>query len=201
MFCPECGKKVEKGTTFCAECGARIEKTKIGVSTSPSLGKFDKQTLPVSFSLTYRNLRALFFAGFALTAVLTFVPALKAEVGGFMGMGGEERSLSALDLIRLLFQGGQAGLGILFVLMFCTTVAFAVLAIKYPRRWVFIAGSCYAVFGILLAFFSGSNKDIQYYFLPRLLGYIATAMTLTGFWVRPPIHPATPQPTPQSLQT
>jgi hypothetical protein len=162
----------------------------------------ETQNVPtVSFSFTYGSLRALFFVGFALSAVLEFVPVLKMKVGGFMGIGGEERSMSALDLIRLLFQGGQTGLAILFVLMFCVTLAFAALALKYPRRWVFIAGSCYAVFVIVLDFFSGSNKDVEYYFLVQLLGYIATAITLTGFWVRPPVQTTAAQPAPQSSHT
>lgn len=139
------------------------------------------------FSLTYRSLSILFIAGFTIQAVLWFVPAAKVTVGGLIGQGGQELSLSNLDAVRLLIQSGQVGLGILFVTFFCITVAFVALAMKYPRRWVFIAGSCFEFFGMVLNFFSGSNPNVQHYLLPQLLGYVAAAMVLTGLWIKPPI--------------
>jgi hypothetical protein len=149
----------------------------------------------VSFSLTYRNLRALFIAGFVLQCVLVFVPSLRMTVGSVMGYGGEVRTFSDLEIIRLLFQGGKMGLGTYLVILFCATATFAVLAIKYPRRWVFIAGSCFTIYGIIYGVFAGSDPNVQYLFLPRLLDYISSAMTLGGFWVRPPIATEPKQPT------
>ena len=133
----------------------------------------------ISFSLTYRNLRTLFIAGFAYQAVEFFIPTFKA-VGG-------DKSFSTLDLIRLIFQMGHYGMGIYCVLIFCAAVAFAVLGFKYPQRWVFIAGSSFMVFMLILDFFQGSNPNLQEIFLTKLLGYIASAMSLTGFWIKPPI--------------
>ena len=148
----------------------------------------------VSFSATYRNLRALFIAGFALNAILFFVPALKAKVGGFLGFGGEERTFSVLTLTREIIQAGHLGLGLFFVIIFCIAVAFVVLAIKYPRRWLFITGACYTIVWFIFALFSGSGKDTEELFLPKLLGYVASALTLSGFWVRPPAPTATIPP-------
>ncbi len=147
-------------------------------------------TPTVSFSLTYRNLRALFIAGFALNALIFFLPAFKVKVGSVLGMGGEVRTFSALTLTREVIQAGHIGVGLFFVIVFCIAVAFVVVAIKYPRRWVFITGACYTVFWLIFGFFSGENKDTQQLFLPQLLGYIASAMTLAGFWIRPPTQAA-----------
>src|SRR5437667_12507513 len=85
-------------------------------------------TPTVSLSLSYRNLRLAFLAGFALNILLTFVPSMKVKVGGLIGVGGEEKTLSALNAIRLISQAGQFGVALLFVLFFCITVAFLVLA-------------------------------------------------------------------------
>jgi hypothetical protein len=142
------------------------------------------ETPTVSFTLSSQILRVLFVAGFALNAALTFVPTLKNESGGFMGLGSEKQSLSGFDIVRMTFQHGQGGLGVFYVLVFCIPVAFAVLGITYPRRWVFITGSCFTVFLLLLNLFAGSAEGVEYYFLPRLLGYLSFAMTLTGFWVK-----------------
>jgi hypothetical protein len=121
-----------------------------------------------------------------MSTVLFFVPSVKVSVGGFLGTGGEVRSLSSLDGVRVIFQSDRPGLGFLFTLMFCVTAAFALLGVMYPRRWVFVAGPCYMIFGLVLDFFSGPNPSVEYYFLPRLLGYIALTMTITGFWIKPP---------------
>lgn len=88
----------------------------------------------ISFALTYQNLRALFIAGFTLDAVLFFVPVIKTKVGSFAGIGGEERTLSALDLTHALMQSEHAGRGIFYVVIFSAMVAFAVLAIKIRAR-------------------------------------------------------------------
>lgn len=93
----------------------------------------------VSVSLGYRNLRALFIAGFVLEIILTFVPS----------RGADGRSFSDFESIRWAFQQGRDGLAFLSVSMFCFTVACAALAIAYPRRWVFIAGACFAAFGLI----------------------------------------------------
>jgi hypothetical protein len=129
-----------------------------------------------------------------MEAVLWFVPTYKVAVGGLIGQGGQERSLSNLDAVRLVIQSGQLGLGILFVLFFCITAAFVALAMKYPRRWVFIAGSCFELFELVFDFFSGSNPNMQPYLLPQLLGYVAAAMVLAGLWVKPPTLGITPDP-------
>jgi hypothetical protein len=128
----------------------------------------------VSVSLGYRNLRALFIVGFVLEIILTFVPC----------HGADGRSFSDFESIRWAFQQGRDGLAFLSVSMFCFAVACAALAIAYPRRWVFIAGACFAAFNLILELFSGSNGNV--YFLPQLLDYVATAMMITGFWIKPP---------------
>jgi hypothetical protein len=129
----------------------------------------------VSLPFGYGNLRALFVAGFVLEIILTFVPS----------HGAEGRSFSDFESVRWSFQqGGRDGLFLLSVSMFCFMVACPALALSHPRRWVFIAGASFAMFGLVLEFFTGSNENV--YFLPRLLDYVAIAMMLTGFWIKPP---------------
>lgn len=141
---------------------------------------------PSSSSSKYRSYRRVFIGGFALSILLWFVPSVTMKVGGFLGVGGEEKTLSVLDVVRMLFRAGHLGFAFFLVLLFCISAAFLVLAIKYPRRWVFVAGSSYAVFGIILDVFSGSGTDVHYIYLPKAMGYLATAMTLVGFWCKPP---------------
>jgi len=99
-------------------------------------------TPTISFSLSYRNLRTLFIVGFGYQAIEFFITTLKV-VGG-------QQTFSALDIIRLVFQNGNPGLGFMLVLLFCAAVAFVVLGFQYPRRWVFIAGSLFVVFCLIL---------------------------------------------------
>ena len=136
--------------------------------------------------LAYQALRALFVGGFALDIVLMFVPSIEVTTAGFLGFGGTVISMSGLDVIRRLFQSGEVGLAMLLVLLFCAQVAFLILAMKYPKRWVFVAGSCFAVFLVILGLFAGSSDNVEEYFVPRVLSYVATALQLAGFWVKPP---------------
>jgi hypothetical protein len=159
------------------------------------------QAPALNFLLTYRNLRALFIAGFVIKAILFFIPSFSMRAGGFMGRGGEERSMSRFDLSRVASPVGQspnpyASIGTVFA--FCILITFILLAVCYPRRWVFIAGACVTAIGILggiLLFFVLPNHNNHRFFFPRLLHFVATAMVLSGFWIKPNTAIATVQPT------
>ncbi len=135
---------------------------------------------------TFRTLRALFLAGYVLNIILWFVPSFKASIGGFMGMGGEERVLSMFSMVQLASQQGNMGLTIFMVLIFASNIVFIALALALPRRWVFITASSVAAFFILLNLFSGSNEQVTYFLVPRVLGWAASLLTLVGFLMRPP---------------
>jgi hypothetical protein len=128
----------------------------------------------------------MFVAGFGLDALLFFVPYYHARVGGFLGIGAQQRSFSILELIQLTFANGREGQGLFSVLVFCSMIVFAVLGIKHARRWVFLSGACLSAFFLILALFRGASSGLEPYFLPRLLDFAASGMQLTGFWINPP---------------
>ena len=144
----------------------------------------ERREVTILVPIGYRTTRLVFLAGLLLDLILYFVPAL--------GFGGEEKSLSPLDVTRLYFQRGEAGWGFLNVAFFAATAVVLFLAWKQPKRWVFVAGASIFAFGLLLEFFMGSSESVQQYFLPRLLRYLAALAALTGFWIKPPVGGAAP---------
>lgn len=130
----------------------------------------------------------LFVVGVAVQVALLFVPAYRARVGGLFGFGGEERSLTNLDVIRLFFRAGQNGWGLLNVFVYSAYGALLVLAFTAPKRWVFLSGGALYAFVLVLNFFVGTSEGVEYYFVPRLLDYVSLALPLTGFFLRPPAH-------------
>jgi len=139
----------------------------------------------LTFTVSFRNLRTIFIVGFLIEVVLWFVPAGVLETTGFLGLQIQRQVVSALDIVRMLFQLQKEGFGFLYVLFFCAELAFLVLAIFYARRWVFVAGACFVAFLLILDIFTGSSQNFHPYFLSRAVGYLAAAMALTGFWIRP----------------
>ena len=130
-----------------------------------------------SASNLYHLLRNLFLLGYVLNIVLWFIPTMRV---------GEQPALSAFSLVRLVSQLGNWGATILLVLVFASNVAFVVLALAYPRRWVFIVASSVASFLILLNLFSASNPEMHNLIIPRVLQWCAEFLTLTGFFIKPP---------------
>lgn len=138
--------------------------------------------------LRFQLLRALFVCGWVLSIVLTFVPSyrIRTRGGGFFDYYYEYRLLSGYDIIQLLYQEGELGLWMLFVLLFAVEIVFVVLAFKYPKQLVFIAGATFAALNLLLNLFSTPMEGIEVLLIPRVLGYIATAFILSGFFIKPP---------------
>ncbi|MFQ6083957.1 MAG: hypothetical protein ACE5KE_01680 [Methanosarcinales archaeon] len=133
----------------------------------------------------YHVLRILFVCGYAIKILLTFVPSTRMKVGGFMGFGGEERVLSPYDMIQLLFKE-KPGAAMLIVIIFAIMVAFVVLALTYPKRWVFLTGAIFVAFFLLVSFFQPAREGVEYLIIPRVLGLIGEVLCLTGFFVKPP---------------
>lgn len=148
--------------------------------------------LQISFLFSYKNLRALYIAGNVLNAIVFVLPYLSYR-GGTFGRPGNV-VYSTLEICRLSLDNGILGWGLIMVLTFCGSVALAALAISYPRRWVFIAGSCYTAFWLMFDFFSVTDPNVQYIFLTRFLEKVAITLTLVGFWVKPPTSNAISQP-------
>ena len=153
------------------------------MSTFPSPSSSDFH----GWSSVHRRLRNFFILGYALNIILWFVPAVTMRVGTLLGFGGEEKTLSMFSMVRLISQQHNLGLTIFLVGVFAGNIVFIALALAHPRRWVFITASSVAAFFILLNLFSGSNEQIHYLLVPRVLGWCATLLTLTGFVIKPPV--------------
>lgn len=99
--------------------------------------------------------------------------------------------VSHLDLARFCFRLGLPGWGFYTrwgfynMLVLVLPVAFAALAILYPRRWVFIAGSIFAIYQLLFAFVGPHNPEIQPRLICLVLTNAARVAALAGLWVKP----------------
>lgn len=101
--------------------------------------------------------------------------------------------ISSFDITRLLFQEGRSGLGFMMIFPVFVSVFILALAIKYPHRWVFICGACFAALMILWDVYRGGSdlrRCVDVYFAPRILNYVASVMGLIGFIVKPPARKA-----------
>ena len=127
---------------------------------------------------TFRTLRALFLAGYVLNIILWFVPAVKTTAG----------LLSMFSIVRLLSQQGDLG-AYYYVLIFASNIVFIALALALPRRLVFFTASSVAAFFILLDLFSASDYQMTYFLAPRVLQWVASLLTLLGFFMKPPAPP------------
>ena len=123
----------------------------------------------------YRTLRTLFIIGYAINIALWFVPEYRVN----------KSVLTLFSLVRSISQVSP-GWTMFYVLVFASNIVFIILALASPRRWIFLTASSVAAFFLLYGLFSGSNEQIEYLLIPRILGYIAALITLTGFLIRPP---------------
>lgn len=132
----------------------------------------------------YAMLRRLFVLGYAMNIILWFVPTMRMKVGGILGVGAQEDVYSVLTLVQRISQTSP-GWHLFFVLTFASNILFIVLAVAYARRWIFITGASVATLFLLWGLFSTDAPGVEGFLLPRILGYVATALTLTGFVVVP----------------
>ena len=131
-------------------------------------------------SSRFRMLKSLFVLGFFMNIVLNFVPLLQLKVRGDL------ITHSALSLIRTI-SGTNPGLTFVLVLIFASNILFIALAFAYPKRFIFIVASSFTVIMLIWNFFQGTNPNVIIFLLPQVLGYIANALTLIGFFIKPPI--------------
>ena len=138
----------------------------------------------------FQTLRMLFIFGYLIGIILTFVPSVEITQITQHGMfdAGEVTKVtySSYGIIQLLGERQEVGLQLFFVILFALNIAFIILAIKYPKRWIFISGASITAFLLLWNFFTPSNKDIQNLFIPRIIGYISDTFILLGFLIKPP---------------
>ncbi len=130
--------------------------------------------------LSFQNLRGLFVIGNVIYLVLLFVPSY-----GLDAIGGQ-KLMSDLEMMRRFSQTGNLFEFIfLLIVAVVAPLAWIVLALVYPKRWVFIAGASLVVFNVLLELFSGGSPDVKKLLIPRILAYVADAFVMTGFVAKP----------------
>jgi hypothetical protein len=137
-------------------------------------------------SHTFQLLRILFICGFLMSIGLTFVPRIEITQQGMFGIGEvQKETYSMYGLVRLLGERQEVGWQLFYVILFALQIVFVILAIKYPKRWVFISGASISAFLLLWDFFTPSREDIEYLLIPRVLDYISSAFVLLGFFAKP----------------
>jgi len=140
-------------------------------------------------SRMYRILRRVFVAGLVLSLILYFVPCNKPAgdvLKAWLAMGGAERHLSSFDLCRLLAGTGNVQWGGFYIALSGVELALVLLALRRPRRWVFIAGSCEQLYLLITFMLRPSSEALTQHWFFGFLAYVCWAMCLTGFFVRPP---------------
>jgi hypothetical protein len=139
----------------------------------------------------YRLLRTLFIAGLALSVILYFVPFYKPAgdvLKAWLATGGVARRLSSFDLCRLLVHTGHVQWGAFYMALSGIEVALLVLALRRPRRWVFVAGSCEQLYLLISFLLRPASTDLSDPWLTHLLLYVSSVLCLTGFLIRPPVN-------------
>ena len=137
----------------------------------------------------YRLLRPLFIAGMTLSLVLYFIPRYSPSgdtLNAWNATGGDERSLSSFDLCLLLIRTGTPAWGAFYIASSGVEVLLLLLALRRPRRWVFIAGASEQLYFLLAFLLRPKGGDLSEALFPSLLPYVAWAMSLTGFFAKPP---------------
>ncbi len=146
-------------------------------------------SLAVKPSRTYRLLRPVFVAGFILSLILYFVPCYKPAgdvLKAWLSMGGVERPLSSFDLCRLLVHTGNVQWGAFYIALSGVELALVLLALRRPRRWVFIAGSSEQLYLLIAFLLRPTSPDLSHPSFFAFLAYASWALCLTGFFVKPP---------------
>ena len=135
-------------------------------------------------SRTYRLLRLLFIVGMTLSLVLYFLPVYKPSGGilnAWTATGGVERHLSSFDLCLLLVRTGNPGWGAFYIASSGVELMLLLLALRRPKRWVFIVGSCEQLYFLITFLLRSKAGDLPEAFFFALLTYASWAMSLTGF--------------------
>jgi len=135
-------------------------------------------------------LRILFILGFVLVLASIFVPW---SYYGF-SMDGSRVRLYESELERIRFNAsGDLPVILFYVFWYGVHIAFIVLAIQCPSRWVFLSGSIFAALFLLYVFFRSEFDAEKLAHLMNVFGY---ALILTGYFIKPP--KSTPKPSPAS---
>ena len=130
-----------------------------------------------------------FIIGFAVWTVLFFIPYSRYPTlyWYFQSPMFAVDSFSLFGLARVYIQTAHVGWFLLVLLVFAARVAFLVLSITKPKRWVFISGACWAALAFTIAVFSGRNTSggngTPIFFV--LVEFAIAVMCFAGFFVKP----------------
>jgi hypothetical protein len=110
-------------------------------------------------------LRVIVFAGLFLGIILSFIPQ-------------NTDGMSQLQVTRYHLSHGDGALGLWHFATFLARVAFLILVLVYPRRWVFICGAAWASCVLLYNLVVGVPWNGY-----QLLNTIQLLMRVVGFCV------------------
>lgn len=137
----------------------------------------------------YRLLRILFIIGMTLSLILYFVPRYKPSgsiLNAWTATGGIERHVSSFDLCLLLVRTGNPAWGAYYIALSAIELVLLLLALRHPGRWVFIVGSSEQLYLLIAFLLRPKSAALSEAFFSAFLTYAAWAMSLTGFFVKPP---------------
>jgi serine/threonine protein kinase len=166
----------------------------VAAEPKPEPGSQETKAAIMNTSLSFVIPRTIFIVAFAINIIAWIIPNIRLSgtiLNAWLNTGGTYRLVNYPDLIQLCFRLGFAdwGWGIFDSLMFIWPFVFIALAILYPRRWVFVSGSIFAFYEFLFGLFFPHTGEIQVALICIVFLYIAKAMALAGFWVRPMLKP------------
>ena len=134
-----------------------------------------------------KTLRLLFIIGFGISIVLFFVPYKRVNPtrtdrleGMVTGRAPIEGVVSPIEELR-----HDPAAALFGAILLSVYIAFFVLAIVYPKRWVFLAGAIYMSFSLLLALFVSPSENEHVFLIPNILSILSTILGLSGYFVKP----------------
>ena len=133
-------------------------------------------------------LRTLFIVAFTVQAIVSIAPNMTlvgTTLHYWLNTGGTDRLVSDVDLIHFCFSLGLVVWGIYNALILVAPFALVALAIVYPRRWIFITGSVFAIYQFLFDHLGPHNNEIQVALICLVPINISRALALVGFWIKP----------------
>jgi len=130
----------------------------------------------------FQILRTIFILGCLINITLYFVPGF--EVTNLFDKS--DGIYSAYEIIKILGEHQKTGLQLLYVTIVVLYIVFTVLAISYPKRWIFILGASLTVFSLLWNFSSSGNGKIHYLLIFKILSNLGDVFILSGFFIKHP---------------
>jgi hypothetical protein len=127
----------------------------------------------------FRTLRVIFIAGYVGSIIVYFIPV---EVMNNPNI--PPGSYSMFDIIKMIAQVNPP-VAMVMVFFFALNIVIVVLALTYPKRWVFIVGASYAALALMYSFVSSSGQMVEFSLIMAVISWAIVLAELTGFFIKP----------------